>query len=169
MTCVYASRRFVEFASFASTLCASWFVAALLTGGYAASASRNLPTALVRTSLAWLVAMPVAASQLVLTAAAESRALVATDGFASVLPLAASGPGEPLVSAAGVLGVMAVWRCFYVTYLDAWDQQQAVQEAALLTQVLAQVSTRRCCLGAVGTRGEGMMGAVGQAFVMRRL
>lgn len=138
----------MEFASFACTLCASWFVAALLTGGYAASASRNLPTALVRTSLAWLVAMPVAASQLVLTAAAESRALVATDGFASVLPLAASGPGEPLVSAAGVLGVMAVWRCFYVTYLDAWDQQQAVQEAALLTQVLAQVSN---CTGGGAT------------------
>ena len=24
-----------------------------------------------------------------------------------------AGPGEPFTSAAGVLGVMAIWRCFY--------------------------------------------------------
>jgi hypothetical protein len=31
---------------------------------------------------------------------------------------AASGIGEPFVSAIGILGVMAVWRTFYVGFLD---------------------------------------------------
>lgn len=50
--------------------------------------------------------MPVAAAQLVLLTAAEDAALVGDEGFASALPLAASGPGEPFVTAAGVLGLM---------------------------------------------------------------
>lgn len=57
--------------------------------------------------------MPVAAAQLVLVTAAEDKALVGDFGFASALPLAASGPGEPFTTAAGVLGLMAIWRCFY--------------------------------------------------------
>jgi hypothetical protein len=52
----------------------------------------------------WLVTMPVAAAQLVLLTAAEDVALVGDEGFAAALPLAASGPGEPFVTAAGVLG-----------------------------------------------------------------
>ena len=49
--------------------------------------------------------MPVAAAQLVLLTAAEGGSLVGEADFASrVLPLAASGPGEPFVTAAGVLG-----------------------------------------------------------------
>jgi hypothetical protein len=43
--------------------------------------------------------MPVAAAQLVLLTAAESRALVGTEDFATALPLAARGPGEPVATA----------------------------------------------------------------------
>lgn len=57
-----------------------------------------------RTCRMWLISMPVAAAQLVLLTAAEDATLVGDEGFASVLPLAASGPGEPFVTAAGVLG-----------------------------------------------------------------
>lgn len=52
----------------------------------------------------WLISMPVAAAQLVLLTAAEDAALVGDEGWASRLPLAATGPGEPFVTAAGVLG-----------------------------------------------------------------
>ena len=31
---------------------------------------------------------------------------------------AASGVGEPFVSAAGILGVMVIWRSFYAAFLD---------------------------------------------------
>ncbi len=67
--------------------------------------------------LIWLISQPVAAAELVLLTAAEGSTLVGVDGFASVLPLAASGPGEPFVSTAGVLGLMAVWRCWYTAFL----------------------------------------------------
>ena len=57
-----------------------------------------------RTCIMWFISMPVAAAQLVLLTAAEDFTLVGDEGFASALPLAASGPGEPFVTAAGVLG-----------------------------------------------------------------
>ena len=64
----------------------------------------------------WLISMPVAAAQLVLLTAAEDVTLVGDEGFAaslSALPLAATGPGEPFVTAAGVLGecdlLLAYW------------------------------------------------------------
>lgn len=112
--------RFLELLSFLSTLTGAWVLAALLTGGYRAAATADLQAALAAVSRAWLVSMPVAAMQLVLTTAAESGALVGAEGFASRLPLAASLPGEPLGTAAGVLGVMAIWRCWYSVYLDFW-------------------------------------------------
>jgi len=31
---------------------------------------------------------------------------------------AASGVGEPFVSAAGILGIMAIWRTFYTGFMD---------------------------------------------------
>jgi hypothetical protein len=62
--------------------------------------------------------MPIMAAQLVLVTAAESHSLIVDGDFALKLPLAASGMGEPLVSAAGILGVMAVWRTFYAGFLD---------------------------------------------------
>jgi hypothetical protein len=31
---------------------------------------------------------------------------------------AASGVGEPFVSAAGILGVMAIWRTYYAVFMD---------------------------------------------------
>lgn len=64
------------------------------------------------------MSMPVVAAQLILLTAAENTALVGTDGFGSFLPLAAQGPGEPLVTAAGVLGTMLIWRSYYSVYLD---------------------------------------------------
>lgn len=62
--------------------------------------------------------MPVVAAQLVLLTAAENMTLVGSEGFGSLIPLAAQGPGEPLVTAAGVLGTMIIWRCYYSVYLD---------------------------------------------------
>jgi hypothetical protein len=70
--------------------------------------------------------MPVAAAQLVLVTAAESQALVGQDGWGQVLPLAASGPGEPLGTAAALLGVMSMWRAFYAVYIYSWSQADFV-------------------------------------------
>jgi hypothetical protein len=117
--------RFLEFASFAATLLGTWLGAGLLVGAYRTDATADLSTALARTSLVWLVSMPVIAAQLVLLTASEDGALVGAEGFASALPLAASGPGEPFVSAVGVLGLMAVWRAFYASYLDVWNLRGA--------------------------------------------
>ncbi|GMH44884.1 hypothetical protein BSKO_12841 [Bryopsis sp. KO-2023] len=110
--------RFLEFTSFTATIVGTWVATSWACGNYKMTSTVDLRTALARTSLCWLVAMPVAAAQLVLVTAAEDHVLVGTEGFGSLLPLAASGPGEPLVSAAGVLGTMLIWRCFYVVYLD---------------------------------------------------
>lgn len=123
--------RFVEFGAFAATLVGTWVACATLVGAYKLEASSgahdcdhrtptprpDLPTALRYAIVVWLVSQPVAAAELVLLTAAEGRTLVGVDGFASVLPLAASGPGEPFVTTAGVLGLMAVWRCWYTAYL----------------------------------------------------
>lgn len=51
---------------------------------------------------------------------AESQALVGAEGFADALPLAASGPGEPLGTAAALLGLMAMWRSLYAVHFDSW-------------------------------------------------
>lgn len=117
--------RFEEFLSFAITLCGTWVASGTLLGAYKTDATADLQTALVRTCLVWLLSEPVAAAQLVLVTAAEGKALVGVEGFASVLPLAASGPGEPFVTAGGVLGLMAVWRTFYTAYLDFWNIRSA--------------------------------------------
>lgn len=98
--------RLAEFLSFTATLCGTWVGAGMLAGNYRTDATQNLATALARTSRTWLGAMPVCAANLVLVTAVEGRALVGAEGFADVLPLAASGPGEPFVTAAGVLGEM---------------------------------------------------------------
>ena len=51
----------------------------------------DLPTALTRVSAAWLIAMPVAACNLILVTAAEDGVFVGEAGFGRVLPLAARG------------------------------------------------------------------------------
>ena len=51
----------------------------------------DLPTALARVSAAWLIAMPVAACNLILVTAAEDGVFVGEAGFGRVLPLAARG------------------------------------------------------------------------------
>eukprot|EP00879_Flechtneria_rotunda_P004029 GHRR01004271.1.p1 GENE.GHRR01004271.1~~GHRR01004271.1.p1 ORF type:complete len:303 (+),score=81.37 GHRR01004271.1:243-1151(+) len=132
--------RFAEFANFAGMLLAAWVVAAGITGGYRGASSSSIPLALQSVCRAWLVAMPVAASQLVLVTAAESQALVGDEYFASALPLAASGPGEPLTTAAGVLGVMAIWRAFYTVYLNSWNSNNIVVEAQRFRESLATVA-----------------------------
>ncbi len=100
--------RFSEFAGFAATLVGTWLATGLVTGGYKTDAAADLNTAMARVCRIWLISMPVSAAQLVLVTALEGRSLVGTDGFADVLPLAASGPGEPFVTAAGVLGECAL-------------------------------------------------------------
>ena len=61
------------------------------TGGLA-----DIQTAAWRTLVTWGCSMPVAAAQLVLVTAAEDRSLVGAAGFASALPLAASGDSPVL-------------------------------------------------------------------------
>lgn len=53
-----------------------------------------MKTAAWKALITWACAMPIAAAQLVLVTAAEDQALVADFGFASKLPLAASGEGR---------------------------------------------------------------------------
>ncbi|EFN55548.1 hypothetical protein CHLNCDRAFT_52364 [Chlorella variabilis] len=113
--------RFLEFFSFAVTLIGTWVASGMLTGGYRFAATADVQAALRRTCFMWLISMPVAAAQLVLLTAAEGEALVGDEGFASKLPLAATGAGEPFVTAAGVLGLMLVWRTFYASYLDMYS------------------------------------------------
>lgn len=50
-----------------------------------------MPTALERTCSTWLISMPIAACQLVLTTAVEDHVFVTDPNFAVTLPLAASG------------------------------------------------------------------------------
>jgi len=35
-----------------------------------------------------------------------------------------AGPGEPFATAAGVLGIMAIWRCVYAVFLDYVNARQ---------------------------------------------
>ncbi|KAI8463119.1 MAG: hypothetical protein J3K34DRAFT_389251 [Monoraphidium minutum] len=142
--------RWFEFASLTATLVAAWALAAALTGGLSYRASRSVPDALRAASWAWLVSMPIAAAQLTLVVAAESRALVGTEGFAAALPLAAQGPGEPVATAAGVLGVMSVWRCLYAVWLDPWSSAaaRAASDAAALREALAAAAALAALGGA---------------------
>ena len=38
--------------------------------------------------------------------------------------LTVTGPGEPVATAAGVLGLMSFWRCFYTAFLDFYNFRQ---------------------------------------------
>lgn len=124
----FSPERFGELASFGTTLTVTWVLSSLLVGGYRSNASADLATALSKVSQIWLISMPVAACQLLLLTAAEDRQLLevlpsGADLFAA-LPLAATGPGEPFATAAGVLGIMAIWRCFYAVFLDYFNARQ---------------------------------------------
>ncbi|KAG2482973.1 hypothetical protein HYH03_018150 [Edaphochlamys debaryana] len=113
--------RFAEFAGFAATLTGTWLAAGLMTGAYRTSSTSDLPSALRCASVTWLLAMPVAAAQLVIATAGESGVLVGDENWADSLPLAASGIGEPFVTASGVLALMTLWRCVYALYLDPFS------------------------------------------------
>ena len=110
--------RFEEFFNFTITITATWAAAGILLGAYTSAASSDTQRALIVTCKVWLASMCISAAQLVLATAAEDGALVGTEGWGHILPLAASGPGEPFITAAQILGLMAVWRAFYATYLD---------------------------------------------------
>ena len=45
--------------------------------------------------------------------------------------LTSAGPGEPLATAAGVLGLMALWRCFYTIFLDFYNSRHWATGAPL--------------------------------------
>lgn len=147
--------RFEEFASFAATLCGTWVGVALLLGAYQRESTSDIQTAAWRAFATWACAMPVAAAQLVLVTAAEDKALVGDFGFASVLPLAASGPGEPFTTAAGVLGLMAIWRCFYAAYIDIWNfrtpsgaRVDRSRDGAIFMEALRAAALLAGCFGA---------------------
>ncbi|GIL47553.1 hypothetical protein Vafri_4346 [Volvox africanus] len=139
--------RFGEFCGLTATLTGTWVAAGLLVGAYRTSATVDLPSALRIASLTWLLAMPVAAAQLVLATAVESRALVGDVDFASAMPLAASGIGEPFVTASGVLALMTLWRCVYSLYLDPFGfkglgfrRQQFLRELYSFREALVMVT-----------------------------
>jgi len=110
--------RFEEFFSFVVTICGTWAAAGILLGAYTNEASADVRSALVATCKVWIGSMCVVAAQLVLVTAAEDGALVGTESWGRALPLTASLPGEPFISAAQILGLMLVWRSFYAAYLD---------------------------------------------------
>ncbi|GLC43830.1 hypothetical protein PLESTB_000912800 [Pleodorina starrii] len=139
--------RFGEFCGLTATLTGTWVAAGLLVGAYATAATADLPSALRTASLTWLLAMPVAAAQLVLATAVESRSLVGDVDFASAMPLAASGIGEPFVTASGVLALMTLWRCVYALYLDPFGfkglgfrRQQFMRELYSFREALLMVT-----------------------------
>lgn len=154
--------RLEEFASFSLTLIGTWVASSLLLGNYQTLATANVPTALTRTSLVWLLTMPTVAAQLVLVTAAESHSLVGVEGFADVLPLAATGPGEPLVSAAGVLGTMALWRSFYTIYLDYGNfrtMEGARMDREKASAYFVQAVSVMAVLGVLSSAGLQILGA----------
>jgi len=51
-----------------------------------------------------------------------------------------TGAGEPFVTAAGVLGLMAVWRAFYTVYLDFWNFRTFTDQPINRYQVFGSVS-----------------------------
>lgn len=118
--------RMAEFFAFTASIMGTWIGTAFLLGAYSSDSTADIQTAAQRVVATWAVAMPVAAAQLVLTTAAADGALVGVAGWAARLPLAATAAGEPLTSAAGVLGVMAIWRCFYTSYMDIWSFRTAL-------------------------------------------
>lgn len=117
--------RMAEFVAFTASVIGTWLGTAYVMGAYNRDSTGDIQTAATRVVITWAVAMPVAAAQLVLTTAAADGALVGAAGWAARLPLVATAAGEPLTSAAGVLGVMAIWRCFYTSYMDIWNFRTA--------------------------------------------
>jgi hypothetical protein len=68
---------------------------------------------------------------------------------------AASGVGEPFVSAAGILGVMAIWRTYYAGFLesfflsyDAPRSQQPEDQGRAWSETIAIVLALTCAAGA---------------------
>lgn len=110
--------RFEEFFGFLITLVGVWCTAGLFFGAYSTASVASVRAALLSTSRTWIVSMSIAASQLALSVSSENSALVGTEGWGHHLPLAASGTGEPFVTAAQLMMMMAVWRTFYSTHLD---------------------------------------------------
>ncbi len=53
-----------------------------------------------------------------------------------------TGTGEPFVTAAGVLGLMAVWRAFYTVFLDFWNVRtftdQPINRYQVCTHLLSE-------------------------------
>jgi hypothetical protein len=58
------------------------------------------------------------------------------------------GPGEPVATAAGVLGVMCFWRAFYTVALDPWSS--SAQRITAEAQALREAATVAVALAAVG-------------------
>ncbi|GIL47555.1 hypothetical protein Vafri_4346 [Volvox africanus] len=63
------------------------------------------------------------------------------------MPLAASGIGEPFVTASGVLALMTLWRCVYSLYLDPFGfkglgfrRQQFLRELYSFREALVMVT-----------------------------
>ena len=90
----------------------------VLLDSYKYKTTGDVQRTLVSTSWVWLLSMPISASQLVILTAVEDKALIGTEAWARHLPLSATGPGEPFVTAASILAVMSIWRAFYAAYID---------------------------------------------------
>ena len=115
---VFSPMHILDFLSYLLTITGSWIISGLLLGLYNPT---NLSQGLRSSALTWLFAMPLAASQMVLTTAVDNSALVGEEGWVERLPLPAEGAGEPFVTAAIFLGVMSIWRCYYLTYIYQWS------------------------------------------------
>lgn len=62
-----------------------------------------------------------------------------------------AGPGEPIATAAGVLGIMAIWRCFYAAFLDYFNFRQWGLGGTRTDRLQVQADQSLCILIASGT------------------
>ncbi|PNW74747.1 hypothetical protein CHLRE_12g511800v5 [Chlamydomonas reinhardtii] len=151
----FSPTRFSEFVALTVTLVGTWVAAGLMVGAYRTAATSDLPAALRVASLTWLSAMPVAAAQLVIVTAVESRSLVGDTDWGTALPLAARGVGEPFVTATGMLALMILWRCVYSLYLDPFGlkglgfrRQQFLRDLYSFREALL-MATLMCAVGSI--------------------
>lgn len=105
--------RFIEFFAFSFTCIGTLVAVSYVTGGYTVKTSQRVKSLIENGFISWFLSMPVDASWLVLVASRENNHFVMEDGWADHLPLAATGIGEPWVTAAQILGLICLWRSFY--------------------------------------------------------
>lgn len=80
------------------------------------------------------------------------------------MPYARAGPAEPLATAAGILGLMAVWRTFYTTQLDLWNYRAF--DGSPIDRRQARQALLKCLVLSTLARSAALLPALQQISVM---